>query len=505
VSEPALRLEGVTKRFGRVTALEDVSLEVRPHEVVGLVGENGAGKSTLFNILSGIHSPDAGRMFVHGAERSFRTIADSRRAGIGMVFQEQSLVPNVSVAENVFLGNEGASVRFGCYRWPDLRGRAQRQLDTIASPVSPAALTEDLPFSQRQMVEVAKALTVEEQIDHPPILLLDEPTSVLEGHEIEVLFAQIERLKEVGSVVFVSHRLDEVLRVSDRIYVMRDGKCVAERRPAECDHRELFELMVGQQFSDAYYQEDAQRPFEERVTLSVRGVTSKGDYDDVSFDLHAGEVLGLAGVLGSGRDELCRTLFGADAHDGGQILLDGEPVSFASPAEAAAAGIAYLPAERKIEGIVGDLSVAENIGLARDGERGRFGLVNRRREREVAEQWIERLSIKAPSASATVGQLSGGNQQKVALAKWLNRPNLRLIILDHPTRGLDVGAKRDVYTLMRELSGRGVAILLTADSLEETIALSHNVITMRDGRVTRVFGAPAGAKPQQVDLMAEMV
>jgi ribose transport system ATP-binding protein len=504
VTVPALRLEGVTKRFGRAAALDDVTLEVRPNEVVGLIGENGAGKSTLFNLLSGVHTPDAGRILVHGRPRIFRSVADSRRAGIGMVFQEQSLVPNVSVAENVFLGQEGKSVRAGVYRWGDLRERTRQQLETIESRVDPAALTEDLPFSQRQMVEVAKALTVEEIADGPPILLLDEPTSVLEDHEIDVLFAEIARLRQVGSVVFVSHRLDEVLRISDRIYVMRDGKCVAERRPESCDHRELFALMVGEEIGDAYYREEEQRPFDaERVVMSAAGLAAAGDYADVGFELHAGEILGLAGVLGSGRDELCRTLFGAQAYDAGEIRLNGAPVSFDSPAEAAQAGLAYLPAERKIEGIVGELSVAENIALGREGGGRRF--INRGRERQTAQEWIERLSIKTPSPAASAGQLSGGNQQKVALAKWLNRPELRVIVLDHPTRGLDVGAKRDVYALMRDLASRGVAIVLIADSLEETIALSHTVITMRDGRMTRTFVSPAGAKPQQVDLMAEMV
>lgn len=505
MTAPVLRLEGVTKRFGGALALNDVSIDVFPHEVIGLVGENGAGKSTLLKALAGIHPVDSGRIEVNGRERVLRSPVDARRAGIGMVFQEQSLVPSLSVAENVYLGHEGESVRLGMYRWANLRGRTATQLHKIESSVSPAAVTERLPFGARQMVEVAKALTVEANTEGPPVLLLDEPTSVLEPREIEVLFAQIERLRTIGSVIFVSHRLEEVLTVSDRIYVMRDGACVAERRPDSCTHKELFELMVGQEMSEEYYGEASQVPHSDRVVLSTRSLSLDGAFHEIDLELHAGEVLGLAGVQGSGRDELCRTMFGAEAPSSGTIELEGRPVTFGSPAEAVSRGLAYIPAERKTEGIVGELSIADNISLSYNGGARRGPFLNRRAERQAADEWIQRLHIKAQSADSLLTELSGGNQQKVALAKWLNRPQLSVFLLDHPTRGLDLGAKRDVYRLIRELAARGVAVLFLGDSLEETIAMSHNVVTMRDGSVTGIFPAPPGAKPSQVDIVERLV
>jgi ribose transport system ATP-binding protein len=505
MTAPVLRLEGVTKKFGAALALDNVSIDVFPNEVIGLVGENGAGKSTLLKALAGIHPVDTGRIVVNGREQVLRSPTDARRAGIGMVFQEQSLVSSLTVAENVYLGHEGESVRHGIYRWGNLRARSAAQLRKIESQVSPAAITERLPFGARQMVEVAKALTVEANTEGPPVLLLDEPTSVLEAREIEVLFAQIERLRTIGSVIFVSHRLEEVLAVSDRIYVMRDGACVAERRPENCTHKELFELMVGQEMSEEYYGEASQSPHSDQVVLSARSLSLEGAFQEVDLELRAGEVLGLAGVQGSGRDELCRTLFGAEAPSSGTIELAGRAVTFASPAEAVSRGMGYIPAERKTEGIVAELSIADNISLSYNAGARRGPFLDRGAERRVANEWIQRLNIKANSADSLLSELSGGNQQKVALAKWLNRPHLSVLLLDHPTRGLDLGAKRDVYRLIRELAARGVAVLFLGDSLEETIAMSHNVIAMRDGRVTGIFPAPPGAKPSQVDIVERLV
>jgi len=507
VSVPVLQLKGVTKRFPGVVALDAVDIEVRRHEVIGLIGENGAGKSTLLKILSGVYQPDAGELVVRGEPQRFRGPRDAARAGIGMVHQEQSLVGSVSVAENLLLGAEGTSVRGGVYRWGDVNRRAAALLEKIGSPISPTAQVDSLTFAQRQMVEVAKALSVEEQVQSEPVIVLDEPTSVLDGDDLEALFVQIERLRRIASVIFVSHRLDEVLRVSDRVYVMKDGRCVAERDPRQVEVAELYRLMVGRETTGQYYREEDQDPVGEdaEVVLSAQVLTKAGSYADVDLDVRRGEVVGIAGTIGSGREDLCRTLFGAEPFDGGQLLVGGRPARFRSPGDAVRAGIGYIPAERRFEGVAMGLSVSDNVLLADKSPASVGPFAAPGAQRRVVDEWIERLRIRTPRRSTDVAKLSGGNQQKVALAKWLVSPRLRVLILDHPTRGLDVGAKEDVYRFIREMCRRGLAIVLLADTLEETIALSHSVIVMRDGRVDARFDATPGNKPSQVDLVERMV
>ena len=507
MSVPVLQLEGVTKRFPGVVALDHVDLEVRQHEVVGLIGENGAGKSTLLKILSGVYQPDEGRVLVRGEPQRFRGPRDAARAGIGMVHQEQSLVGSVSVAENLLLGAEGTSVRGGVYRWGEVNRRAAALLEKIGSTISPTAPLDSLTFAQRQMVEVAKALSVEEQVRSEPVIVLDEPTSVLDGDDLEALFVQIERLRRIASVIFVSHRLDEVLRVSDRVYVMKDGRCVAERDPRQVEVAELYELMVGRSTTGQYYREEDQDPVgpDAEVVVSARGLAKAGSYADVDLEVRRGEVVGIAGTIGSGREDLCRTLFGAEPFDGGQLLLGGRPVRFRSPGDAVRAGVGYIPAERRFEGVAMGLSVSDNVLLADKAPASVGPFAHPRAQARLVDDWIERLRIRTPRRSTDVAKLSGGNQQKVALAKWLVSPRLRVLVLDHPTRGLDVGAKEDVYRFIRQMGRQGLAIVLLADTLEETIALSHRVLVMRDGRVAARFDAAPGSKPSQVDLVEQMV
>jgi ribose transport system ATP-binding protein len=506
MTEPVLAVAGLTKRYPGTVALDSASLEIRPHEVVGLIGENGAGKSTLLKILAGCVAPDAGMISLRGKRVAFRGVVDATRAGIGMLFQEQSLIPNITVAENIVLGAEGSGIRLGIYRWRELNAIAQRQLDKISSSIAPTVMTESLSFAQRQMVELAKVLAIEERTKEAPIILLDEPTSVLEREEIDLLFRQIHRLRQIASVVFVSHRLDEVLRVSDRVYVLRDGQCVAERDPRSCDVAELYRLMVGRDSDADYYHGSEQRPFDPtRIRLSVKSLGKRGRYRDVSFDVHAGEVLGIAGVQGSGREDVCRTLFGAETHDEGAIAIDGRPLPLTSPEAASAAGVGYCPSERRVEGVVAGMSVGENITLVRLDMVCRGPFLDARRERGIVRAWIDRLKIRTPSSSAPIQTLSGGNQQKVVLAKWLMSDRLRVLVLDHPTRGLDVGTKGEVYALIRKLAAEDLAVVLMADTLEETIALAHKVMVMKDGLVTGMFDAPPDAKPSQVEIVEKMV
>ncbi|PSJ64723.1 sugar ABC transporter ATP-binding protein [Kumtagia ephedrae] len=502
--QPVLSLVGVDKRFPGVHALKGVSIDIRPGEVVGLIGENGAGKSTLMKILSGVYQHDSGEILKEGKPTRFHDAADANSKGIGMVFQEQSLLTNLTVGENIYLGNEKQFTRLGIVDWRRLYAAAARQLAKVKVDVDPRTRTDELGFATRQMVELAKALTLEENAAGHLVILLDEPTSVLERAEIDILFARVRALKARASFIFVSHRLDEVLELSDRIYVMKDGAVVGELEAAGADVTRLHQMMVGRSLQAEYYREPLQKPHRSDVMLKADGLTLAGAYKDISFKLHAGEILGIAGVIGSGREELTRTLAGFAPHGGGRLVVEAKEAVLRTPAEAVDAGIGYIPRERRVEGLVLFLPVAANITLADLGGLTRHGLIDAREERRLASNWVDRLKIRTPSINALCLNLSGGNQQKVVLAKWLNA-RVKILILDHPTRGLDVGAKEEVYELVRAVTAEGVAVLLTSDTLEETIGLSHTVLVMRDGEITHRTSANPGEKPRQVDLIGHMV
>ena len=505
MTAPALALRNVDKRFPGVHALKSVSLEIRPHEVVGLIGENGAGKSTLMRILAGVYQADSGEILLAGEPVILRSATDAMDHGIGMVFQEQSLLTNMTVGENIWLGNEGRFTRWGLVRWSELYAAARRQLAKVGlEDLDPGMRAADLDFATRQMVELAKALTLEDQAEGHLVILLDEPTSVLERADIDILFERVRALKTRASFVFVSHRLDEVLELSDRVYVMKDGGVVAELPAAEADVHELHRLMVGRGLQAEYYREPLQKPFRDQVVLETRGLGLAGAYRDVDLVLHTGEILGIAGVIGSGREELTRTLAGFAPHDTGTLTINGRQTRLASPADAVDQGIGYIPRERRTEGLVLFLPVAANVTLASLGELRRLGLLDTAAERRIAREWVERLHVRTPGIDALCLNLSGGNQQKVVLAKWLNARS-KILILDHPTRGLDVGAKEEVYELVRAVTAEGMAVILTSDTLEETIGLSHTVLVMRDGVITHRTDASPGRKPQQVELIGHMV
>ena len=502
----ALEVRGLVKHYPGVKALDGVDLVVRQNEVLGLAGENGAGKSTLLKALVGLVRPDAGEIWVRGEKVRLRSVVDAADHGIGMVFQEQSLVPNLTAAENIVLGSEGPGVRRGLYRWSTMRRLAQEQLDKIGSHIDPLARTDSLSFAERQMVEIAKVLRIEGRSSHPPVIILDEPTSVLEGKEIETLFTQVRRLREFASVVFVSHRLDEVLDVCDRVTVLRGGRSVGEVHTAGAAPSELHRMMIGSTGSDDHYHEGlCERPVAEAAPrLVVKGLAGR-TFRDVDLEVRAGEIVGIVGVHGSGREDVCRALFGAEPTLAGEVTLDGERLDLSGTRAAVASGIGYVPAERKIEGMVGPMSVADNMTLTKQKARCAGPVVVPQKQASLVDQWIERLSIRTPHRGTQIGRLSGGNQQKVVLARWLVAGDIRLLLLDHPTRGLDIGARSEVYRLMRELANSGVATVLLADSLEEAIGMSDRIIVMSDGRATAQVACPHGSKPTPLDLVKEMV
>ena len=498
-----LSVDRVSKTFGAVRAVQDVSFEVRPNEVVGLIGENGAGKSTLLKILSGVYAPDAGSLANRAGPLRLHSPLDAEAAGIGMVHQEQSLLLNISVAENLYLGREKQFVTFGKIDWSAMHAAARRQLAKVKLSIDPATRTELLSFAERQMVELAKALILEERFADNVVILLDEPTSVLERSEIDTLFERVRALRSRVSFVFVSHRLDEVIDLSDRMYILRDGQVVGHLDKAEASPASIHGLMVGRALDNDYYGESKRSSYASEVALSVQGISRANQYKDVSFDLHKGEILGLCGVIGSGREEVLRSLAGLLRPHLGRIVMDGTDLNLNSPLRAVARGIGFVPQERRVEGLVMPLSVMDNISLPSLRAFRRHGLVSAASQREAAASWVKRLSIRPSDFRLPASSLSGGNQQKVVLAKWIES-GVRILLLDHPTRGIDVGAKQEVYALIRELAARGIAILLTADSLEETLGLCDTVLVMRDRRVTARFDTRS-EKPTQVAVVEAMV
>ncbi|MCG4274824.1 sugar ABC transporter ATP-binding protein [Acetobacter senegalensis] len=498
-------LQNIEKRYTGVHVLKGVDFRIDDGEIIGLVGENGAGKSTLMKIIYGAVQQDGGTILVDGEAVTFRTPRDAMKMGVGMVYQEQSLIPNLTVMENIFLGFEKPFVRFGAIRWKKMAEAARVQLAKVGLDIDPATVTSRLTFAQRQLVELAKVLALEERVEGKLVILLDEPTSVLSRDEIELLFSVVRALRRRASFIFVSHRLDEILALSDRIYVLKDGAVVDVMTTKDASIATIQKEMVGRDISNEYYREDRQTPYDEdKVLLELDHVGVAGRSNDVSLKLHAGEVLALVGVEGSGREPILRTIFGMLRPDKGTLRIRGKPVRSFSPSHSVAHGIGYIPRERKIEGIASGMNVFENMTLSQMKNYTKGCVLNISAERKLAREWIGKLSIKVPSEYADCGNLSGGNQQKVVLAKWRSGGS-DIILLDHPTRGLDIGAKEDVYAMIRDMSADGVGIILIADTLEEAIGLSHTIAVIKDGDIKKWFNCQPGAKPSLYNLIQHMV
>lgn len=499
-------LRKVDKMFPGVHALKAIDFEIGRGEIVGLVGENGAGKSTLMKVIYGAYQPDGGDITVDGRTVRFQNPRQAMDHGIGMVFQEQSLIANLTVMENIFLGFERQFVRFGVINWKAMAEAARHQLAKVKLEIDPATVTSQLSFAQRQLVELAKVLTLEERIDGDLVILLDEPTSVLAREEVELLFGLVRELTSRASFIFVSHRMDEVLEISDRIYVMKDGEVVDVVTRDEARTDAIQHKMVGRDIDREYYRENRQKPYQAGAAplLSMRGASLGTKYRDISFDLHPGEVLCLVGTEGAGREAILRTIFGLQAPTGGELHLNGRKVTRFTAQNAVAEGVGYIPRERKVEGIVAGMNVYENMTLSQMQNYAKGSVLRIGEEKQLARDWIERLKIKTPDVYKDCGGLSGGNQQKVVLAKWRSGGS-RIILLDHPTRGLDIGAKEDVYDMVREMSDNGAGIILVADTLEEAIGLSHSILVLKDGVAQQRFDCVPGSKPSLFDLVHHMI
>ncbi|WP_395243529.1 sugar ABC transporter ATP-binding protein [Agromyces sp. MMS24-K17] len=488
---PLLELEGVSKSFPGVKALDDVRLDLRHGEVLALVGENGAGKSTLMKLLAGIHTPDAGSFRMNGHELRLDGPRHAQEQGISIIHQEFNLMPDLTVAQNIFIGREHRSAGL----FLDDRGlnrRAQELFDRLGLALDPAERVEGLTVARQQMVEIAKALSFDAKV-----LIMDEPTAALNDAEVDVLFDLIRRFRtdETG-VIYISHRMDELSRISDRITVLRDGRYIDTLVTAGTSQREVISLMVGRELHGE--QRPAPLRTDAKPMLTVRGLSTKHLLRDVSFEVHAGEILGFAGLMGAGRTEVARAIVGADRRDGGTITLRGADVQIGSPADAARLGIGYLSEDRKQLGVLLERSVRENIVLASLKEYvAGLGFVRNGRIEEAGRHYVDLLRIKTPSTAQLVRNLSGGNQQKVVIAKWLAK-DCDVLIFDEPTRGIDVGAKEEIYGLLRDLADQGKAIIMISSELPEILRLSDRIAVMAEGRLTAVL---ANAEATQENVM----
>lgn len=475
MSTPLLEVRGVSKSFPGTQALSDVSFDLLPGEVHALMGENGAGKSTLMHILSGVYVPDAGEIRINGQPVQINNPRQAQDLGIGMVFQELSLVSSLSIAENIF-PNRAPSRLPGVIDWPRLYHNTRQLIAQFDQDLDVRTPVGMLNVTTRQIIEIVKAFSL-----NAKILLLDEPTSALTLDEVERLFDTIRRLKQRGiGIVYVSHRIAEVMEITDRVTVLRDGKLVGTYATADMTPDALIEKMVGRKLlNDLFAKRTSANGAE---LLRVEKLTRKNEFSDISFEVRKGEIVGVAGLKGARRSELFRALVGITRPSAGQIWLEGKLVNFRSPQQAFALGIAYLPEERKTDGLFLRMSLSRNIVSATLKNFARWGVMSRRKEVDASQNLAQRLNIRATSMRQTVGRLSGGNQQKVMLSKWLiERP--QILIIDEPTKGVDVGTKAEVHQLLRQLADQGVGILFISSELPEILGLAQRILVMYEGRI----------------------
>lgn len=506
MKELLFETKGIGKVYGTNTVLHDINMQIYSGEVVGLIGENGAGKSTLMKLICGVEKPSMGSMELRGKEYQSGSILDANRQGVGMVFQEQSLVGNLTIAENIFLGREKEYSKAGFVNWGTMNKNAKQALTQVGIDYDPSKKVRDLDFASRQMVEIAKVLNVvTETANGHAIILLDEPTTVLSDEEINKLFAQINRMKEAGNaVIFISHRLDEVLKVTDRIYVFKDGANTAVMDTKDVDESILYEKMVGRCTSGEFYKENRQTVPTDEVVMEVKNLNLFGMFNHISFQLKKGEVLGLCGVEGSGKEALCSVLMGDEGQTSGSILISGKETVFPNPCVARKKGIICVPKERRDEGMIGTMSIMDNIVISHLEKLSTKGYISGKKRKELSNEWVKKLGIKCVSINERINQLSGGNAQKVIFARALES-GCQILILNHPTRGVDVGSKEEIYSMIRDMTEKGISVILLGDTLDECIGMSSRIIVLRDGVISGEFDLPVSNKPSQFDIVKTMM
>jgi ribose transport system ATP-binding protein len=472
-------MKKITKRFPGVLALDEVDLELYEGEVLALLGENGAGKSTLLKILSGAYQKDDGTVIINGQRREFRSPKEASNAGISVIYQELNYVPDLCVAENIFLGRIPTKGKYGPVNWERMYQDASDILEYMGVNINPKALMNNLSVAEKQLVEIAKAIS-----QNMKILVMDEPTAALSDTEVEKLFNIVKSMKDKRiSVIYISHRLEELFEISERVLVLRDGKRVKDVVTNDTDRDELVRLMVGRKIEDMYPKKDLESG---DVLLEVKDLSSKNGVKDINFSLRKREILGLFGLMGAGRNELANTLFGVEIPTSGEIHVEGKLKKIRSPIDAIKAGIALVPSDRKTEGLILGMKVRENITIATIDKLTRGPSLDLKQEKLKANQWISDFNIRTPSSEAIAENLSGGNQQKIVLAKWLEA-NPKILILNEPTRGIDVGAKVEIYQLMEKFCEQGLGVIMISSELPEVLALSDRIVVMCEGQLTGEF------------------
>ena len=502
-----LEVEGISKSYGPVPVLHDVTLAVPPKSIVGLVGENGAGKSTLFNIMTGVVKADTGSMRLKGRPYQPQSYAQAFAAGVGRVFQEQALIGNVPVYANLLLSQEDRFTRFG--QWIDQRAMiamAEKIVADAGLDVDVRRSTASYDFSKRQAIEIARACVAPRHVMgiEETVVLLDEPTSALDREDEATFFDLLLRLKANASFVFVSHRLTEIRALCDIVYVMRDGRLSEPLTSEQADEKTIHGLMVGRSRADDYYHLGRQQIVDGRKPLFTVSRLSGPGFHDLSVDVRPGEIVGVGGLLDSGKSAFGKAMAGVVPPRAGTVSLEGGEADVPAIDRLIPRGLGYVPSERLVEGIIAGLSLAINLTLPSADLFSRFGLWQRKRECEAAERSIAQMGVRSGSASVPMRNLSGGNQQKVVLARWLQR-RLKLLVLDNPTRGVDAGAKEDIYRHIRSLTEAGVGVVLITDELTELIGLSNRILIMQRGRIVADVPAPANAKPTEHDLIPHML
>lgn len=501
-------IQGIEKIYENTKVLNNINIEIGKGEVVGLIGENGAGKSTLMKIIAGVEQPSSGTMTMNGKQYMPKSVIEANNCGIGMVFQDQSLILNLTVAQNIFLGREKSYSKGGIIDWKKMNidaEKALKRLDIVDAP--PNKKINDLNFVTRQMVEIAKMLDIiSSQNLITAILLLDEPTTVLSKNEIDILFKEIRKITEKGvSVIFISHRLDEVLNISDRIYVFKDGENVGDIKTKDANSEMLYELMVGRISTGEYYFIQQQTVPRNEIVLEVKDLCKFGYFKNVNFQLKKGEILGFCGVEGSGKEEVCAVLCGDEDYTTGEIIVNGERIkNFKSPATAINKRILSIPKDRKDEGIMGMLSVSDNIIASSLKSISKHGVLSPKKIKRISKFWVEKMDIKCNSINERISSLSGGNAQKVIFSRVISSAS-EILILNHPTRGVDVGAKEDLYKAIREMTNQDKSVILLGDTLDECIGLSSRIIVMKDGEMRKEFECSGEEKPTQVEIVKYMM
>ena len=484
--KPILEVINVSKDFSGVYALKNVDLQIYPGQVTAIIGENGAGKSTLFKTISGVHTQYEGQVLLNGEENHFKNPKEAAEKGIVIIHQELNLIPHLTITENLFLGQELTN-NFGLLDYPKMNKKAKELLGRLQLTINPATPVNQLRVGQQQLVEIARALLMESKV-----LIMDEPTSALSDHEAELLFSIINDLKAKGvAIVYVSHKLSELFEIADRYEVLRDGKKIGAGKMEEINRDKLIQMMVGRDIQSSLKKEETEKGEEilKVENLCFQNPENKNDFlvNDVSFSLHKGEILGIAGLMGAGRTEILEAIFGLfPKYVSGKIRIEGAEVHIKRVNDAINAGIALVPEDRKLQGLILEMDVAKNNSLASLDKVSRFGFISNRKEAELCQKFTEKLSIKVSSQKMEVQKLSGGNQQKIVIAKWL-ATNPKILLLDEPTRGIDVGTKAEIYKLINQLAAQGMGIIMVSSELPEILAISDKILVMSESKLTAVL------------------